>query len=242
MHGSSTLCTSQPTAAWGYVNIPSASVRNREVFAKDRMSLAVLGFVFGLIAGCGEQPPPAGKSTANVGGEMRTAVPLIRELAPHDAGPVELEFDVPAQPDDADPPVFIGALVTGPDATAVADASDRLVRADVRAVVRLERVQSSGLASVELKRSQRVGRDQEIQVALSPDGSAPGLFAFDADVTTMQQAGVSSLKTASTELAFAYSPSLPAGRYRLSVHIDRNREALIDASAQLLIAYSAKAK
>ena len=173
---------------------------------------------------------------------MRTVVPLVRDLAPHDVGPIELEFDLPAQADDAEPPIFIGVLLTGRDSTAVADAGHRLVRADVGAVVQLERVQSSGSAKVRLERSQRVGRDQEVPVALAADGVAPGLFAFDADPMAMQEAGLSSAETVSKEFAFAYSPSLPAGRYRLSLRIDRHREALIDANAQLLIAYTRKAK
>lgn len=210
--------------------------------AKDRVRLPLLALLIGLIAGCNGPSQPASKPIAKERSEMRTVVPLVRDLAPHDAGPIEVEFDLPAQADDAEPPIFIGVRLTGHDATAVADAADRLARADVVAVVQLERVQTSGLAKVKLERSQRVGRDQEAPVALAADGVAAGLFAFDADVMTMQEAGLSSDESVSEELAFAYNPSLPAGRYRLSLRIDRNREALIDANAQLLIAYTRKAK
>jgi hypothetical protein len=214
----------------------------RVAIAKDRVRLPLLALVIGLIAGCGGPSQPASKPIAKERSDMRTVVPLVRDLAPHDVGPIELEFDVPAQAGDADPPIFIGVRLTGRDPRAVADAGDRLVRADVGAVVQLERVQSSGYAKVGLERSQRVGREQEVPVALAADGVAPSLFAFDADPMAMQDAGLSSEETVSKELAFAYSPSLPAGRYRLSLRIDRHREALIDANAQLLIAYTWKAK
>lgn len=214
----------------------------RVPIAKHLVRLPLLALMIGLIAGCGGPSQPASKPIAEERSEMRTVVPLVRDLASHDAGPIEVEFDLPAQADDAEPPIFIGVRLTGRDSTAVADAGDRLVRAGVGAVLQLERVQPSGSAKVGLERSQRVDREQEAPVALAADGVAPSLFAFDADPMAMQEAGLSSAETVSKEFAFAYSPSLPAGRYRLSLRIDRNREALIDASAQLLIAYTRKAK
>ncbi|CTP92012.1 hypothetical protein XTPLMG728_3093 [Xanthomonas translucens pv. poae] len=218
------------------------SGRLRVPIAQDRVRLPLLALVIGVISACGGPSHPASTPIAKEKSEMRTVVPLVRDLAPHDARPIEVEFDLPAQADDAEPPIFIGVRLTGRDSTAVAEAGDRLERADVGAVVQLEWVESSGSAKVGLERSQRVGRDQEVPVALAADGVAPGLFAFDADPMALQEAGLSSAETVSKEFAFAYSPSLPAGRYRLSLRIDRNREALIDANAQLLIAYTWKAK
>ncbi|WOB50709.1 hypothetical protein NYR97_04720 [Xanthomonas hydrangeae] len=174
--------------------------------------------------------------------DMRTAIPLVRSLAQFDNGEVELEFDVPAQSDDATPPVFIGILLNGNDPGAVADIADRLKRADVAAVVRLERVQPAGSAIVPLERGQRVGRGEETSVALAADGLSPRLFSMDADFATMEEAGLASLEVPSEELAFAYSTSLQAGRYRLKLHITRNAEELAKTNAQLLIAYINKGK
>ncbi|MBB5866573.1 hypothetical protein GGR61_004260 [Xanthomonas arboricola] len=155
---------------------------------------------------------------------------------------MELEFDVPAQSDDANPPVFIGILLTGSDPGAVADIADRLKRADIAAVVRLEHVQPGGSTKVLLECAQRVGRGEEESVALAADGLSPRLFAMDADFATMEQAGLASLEMPSEELAFAYSTSLQAGRYRLKLHITRNAEELAKTNAQLLIAYIHKGK
>ncbi|WP_184623782.1 hypothetical protein [Xanthomonas sp. 3058] len=174
--------------------------------------------------------------------DMRTAIPLVRSLAQFEDGEVELEFDVPAQSDDANPPVFIGILLTGSDPGAVADIADRLKRADIAAVVRLEHVQPGGSTKVLLECAQRVGRGEEESVALAADGLSPRLFAMDADFATMEQAGLASLEMPSEELAFAYSTSLQAGRYRLKLHITRNAEELAKTNAQLLIAYIHKGK
>ncbi|WHO91049.1 hypothetical protein [Xanthomonas campestris] len=95
---------------------------------------------------------------------------------------------------------------------------------------------------MELQRSQRVGVGQQASIPLSADGMAPGLFAFDADGTTLQDAGLSTEQTASRELAFGYSNAVKPGRYRLKLRFDQNAEALVAANAQLLVAYTYKGK
>ncbi|KAF1717142.1 hypothetical protein CSC74_08160 [Pseudoxanthomonas yeongjuensis] len=209
------------------------------------MRLALVALAMLVVTGCQQQPQQpqqASDPAAKEQSEMRTAVPLVRRLDPNETGPIELEFDVPAQPDDDAPPVFIGVRVTGDDSTAVFDAADRLRRADISAEVRLYRVQESGPVEVGLQRSQRVGRGEEEPVALSADGLAPRLFAFNADFSTMQAAGLLSEGAAYRELAFAYTPSIPAGRYRVAIRFGQNREALRAEEAELLVAYTAKGK
>lgn len=203
-----------------------------------------MSLIVGLSAGCNMQSSTATTNThiAKEQADMRTAIPLVRSLAQFEDGEVELEFDVPAQSDDANPPVFIGILLTGSDPGAVADIADRLKRADIAAVVRLEHVQPGGSTKVLLECAQRVGRGEEESVALAADGLSPRLFAMDADFATMEQAGLASLEMPSEELAFAYSTSLQAGRYRLKLHITRNAEELAKTNAQLLIAYIHKGK
>ncbi|MGQ5313121.1 hypothetical protein ACULMH_05680 [Xanthomonas arboricola pv. corylina] len=212
------------------------------LITSGRMRFAVAASIIGLIIGCSMQSPPANTSIAKEQSAMQTTVPLTRSLLSHDGKEMVLEFDVPAQPEDANPPIFIGVLLTGSDMGTVADAADRLVRADIIAVVHLERIEQAGAVPVELQRSQRVGREQELPVAIAADGIAKGLFALNADVATMARAGLPPTGTVSEELAFAYSTSLQAGRYRLRLRIDQNRQALLDENAQLLVAYTHKAK
>ncbi|KQR07765.1 hypothetical protein ASF90_16465 [Xanthomonas sp. Leaf148] len=188
------------------------------------------------------QPPATSTPIAKEKSEMRTSVPLTRSLPPDDGGGMVLEFDVPAQQDEASPPIFVGVLLTGTDTGAVADVADRLVRADIVAIVHLERIEQAGVTDVVLQRSQRVGREQEVPVAVAVDGIAKGLFALNADVETLAEAGLLPTGMVSEELAFAYSPSLQAGRYRLKLRFDQNWQALLDANARLLIAYTHKAK
>ncbi|MCC8686363.1 hypothetical protein ABFU27_09700 [Xanthomonas campestris pv. raphani] len=210
--------------------------------ANDPMRFALTALITCLIAGCSLQPPPENVPIAKEQIEMRTVVPLVRSLTPHDRGPTELEFDVPALPDDATPPVFIGVRITGVDPTAVSQSADRLISTGVSAELHLERIEPSGPVSVELQRSQRVGVGQQASIPLSADGMAPGLFAFDADGTTLQDAGLSTEQTASRELAFGYSNAVQPGRYRLKLRFDQNAEALVAANAQLLVAYTYKGK
>lgn len=210
--------------------------------ANDRTRCALAVLIACLSAGCSVQSPPANMPIAKEQIEMRTVVPLVRSLTPHDRGPIELEFDVPALPDDASPPVFIGVRLTGVDPTAVSVLADKLIGAGVSAELHLERIEPSGPASVELQRSQRVGVGQQASIPLSADGVAPGLFAFDADGMTMHDAGLSSEQTASRELAFGYNNGVQPGRYRLKLRFDQNAEALFAANAQLLVAYTYKGK
>ena len=173
---------------------------------------------------------------------MRTAVPLVRRLDPNETGTIELDFDVPAQPDDDTPPLFIGVRVTGSDPTAVSDLADGLRMADVSAEVHLYRLQDSGPVAVALESSRRVERGEEEPVTLTAEGLVPGLIAIDADFSTMQTAGLLSAGAVYQELAFAYVSNLPAGRYRASIRLVQNREALLAAKSELLIAYTAKGK
>lgn len=210
--------------------------------SQARVAALALALAVGLLAGCGGAPQLAERNDANERSDKRTEVPLVRNLDPTGPAEIQVEFDLPKQGGDATPPVFIGVRVTGADATAVADVADRLVRADIVAFLQLERIDPSGATQVELQRSQRIDRERDALVPLPADGMAAGLFHFDADVTTMQEAGLFSLTKPERALAFAFSPSLQAGRYRLTLRLDRHREALVGAHAQLLIAYTSKGK
>ena len=214
------------------------------LIANKGMRIALMALALCAMPGCQPQPQPqqASEPTAKEPSDMRTAVPLVRRLDPNETGTVELEFDVPAQADDDTPPLFIGVRVTGNDPTAVADVADGLRRADVSAEVHLYRLQDSGPVAVALESSRRVERGEEESITLAADGLVPGLIAIDADFSTMQAAGLLAAGAVYQELAFAYVPNLPAGRYRASIRLVQNREALLAAKAELLIAYTAKGK
>jgi hypothetical protein len=208
------------------------------------MRIALMAMALCAMTGCPQRPPPpqVSEPTAKEPSDMRTAVPLVRRLDPNETGTIELDFDVPAQADDDTPPLFIGVRVTGNDPTAVADVADGLRRTDVSAEVHLYRLQDSGPVAVALESSRRIGRGEEEPVTLAADGLVPGLIAIDADFSTMQAAGLLTAGAVYQELAFAYIPNLPAGRYRASIRLVQNREALLAAKAELLIAYTAKGK
>lgn len=193
------------------------------------------------MAACPAQSQQAAGPVSKEQSGMRTAVPLVRPLDPNDSGPIELEFDVPAQAADASPPVFIGLRVTGNDPTAVADLADRLRAAGIGAAVRLSAVGPSR-QDVTLLRSQWISRSEARSVALAADGLVPGLFATTADFGSMQAAGLLAPGAVYKELAFADTPHLPAGRYRLALRFMQHREVMSEAKAELLVAYTAKGK
>lgn len=196
---------------------------------------------------------------------MRTALPLVRKLDLNQAGPIDLEFDVPAWEDNAAPPLFIGVRLTNidsaaaydGDSTAVSDAADRLMDADLLAEVHLYRVQELEQVAVGLQRSQwkrGFGPGEAVmQLAVPADGLVPGLTPADADVGTLEAAGL--LPPGSThrefaqyrELEFAYAPSVPAGRYRATIRFVQNGEAIFRENAEfikseLIIAYPRQGK
>ncbi|KAF1707513.1 hypothetical protein CSC73_12080 [Pseudoxanthomonas sacheonensis] len=217
------------------------------------------------MTGCQPQPQKVSESIAKEPSDMRTTVPLVRKLDPNQTGPIELEFDVPAWADNPSPPLFIGVRLTNVDpaaaadgdSTAVSDAADRLRAADVSAEVHLYRIQESGQIAVSLQRSQwKTGfgpGEAVVSLAVPADGLVPGLTPADADVDTMEAAGL--LPPGSTyrefakysELEFAYAPSVPSGRYRATIRFVRNREALFKENAalinsELIIAYPRQGK
>lgn len=173
----------------------------------------------------------------------RSAVPLVR---PFDAQMlergVEIEFEVPPQVDDAEPPVFIGLRVGAGDLTAVAEAGDRLRDAGISAGVRLYRLGGAGQEPVALQRSQWVSRSEVQTVIVDADGRVPGLFATDADFASMRDAGLLPAQVEFKAFEFAFIRDTPPGRYRLVLELNDPRGALLAEEAELLIAYTAKSK
>lgn len=229
------------------------------------MRTALMALALCAMTGCQPQPQQASEPIAKEPSDMRTAVPLVRKLDPNQTGPIDLEFDVPAWADNPAPPLFIGVRLTNVDptapsdgdSTAVSDAADRLRRADVSAEVHLYRIQESGQVPVGLKYAQwKTGLGSDVAVvhlAVPASGVVPGLSPADADVGTMEAAGL--LPPGSTyrqfakyhELDFAYAPSVPSGRYRATIRFVRNREALFKENvelirSELIIAYPHRGK
>ncbi|MCW0411468.1 hypothetical protein NG831_19660 [Xanthomonas sacchari] len=173
----------------------------------------------------------------------RTTVPLVRKLSPQllsDA--ITLDFAVPPQEDDPEPPIFIGLRVAAADGEAAAAKVDRLRDAGVTAQLHLYRLTEAGEQPVVLQRSEEIGRTEYRVVALGRDGHVPRIFATDADVTTMEAAGLIAPNVTYRELDMAFIRDTPPGRYRVSVRFEGNVGALEEAGSELLIAFTRKAK
>jgi hypothetical protein len=212
---------------------------------KGKIRIVLMATAMALLAGCHEpqqNPPSAGESNTKESSDMRTVIPLVRRLEPTDTGPIELEFDVPVQPDDDAPPLFIGVRISGNDPSVTAEVARHLVEVDVSAQVHLFRLEPSGPVAVTLLRSEWVSRSEDRPVALPSDGLAPELMRWNADFSTMKAAGLLAEDTTYRELAFAAVPNLPTGRYRLVLNLIEHRQALTEANAEVLVAYTAKGK
>lgn len=197
-------------------------------------------------AGCQMQSQPADSQEVidvkQSPGHMRTTVPLVRPIASSDQGPLELDFDVlPLRGNEA-PTVFIGVRVSGGDLGEAYDLADMLMNPQVSANVQLFRVTEAGLSPVPLLRKQAHSPVDVRTVVLSADGYAPDLMASGADGDAMQAAGLEESGVAYRALQFSYARELPVGRYHLVISAVGNREALVQANAEWLVAYSRIAK
>ncbi|XQA63229.1 hypothetical protein ACM9XD_07775 [Xanthomonas sacchari] len=197
----------------------------------------------GCQADSAQPPAPDRAPHAKEESAMRTTVPLVRPLSPQVlADAITLDFDVPAQADDPEPPIFIGVRVTAPDAEAALSKVDRLRDAGVTAQVHLSRLTAAGEEPVVLQRSELVGRTEYQTVALDRDGHVPGLLKANADEPTMRAAGLIAPGAAYREMDLAFVRDTPPGRYRVSVRFGGNVRALEETHPELLVAFTAKAQ
>lgn len=199
-----------------------------------------------LVAGCQANSiqAPALTSAQNSKKEhdMRTTVPLVRQLGQQDvARPIELEFEVPRQADDPEPPVFLGLRVAAADRAVAAAQIDQLRDAGVTAEVHLYRLRGTSAEPVTLQRSELVGRTDFQAVALDASGHVQEFFKANSDFKTMQAAGLIAPDVEYRELEMAFLRDTPPGRYRASIRFGGNLRALSETHPELLIAFTAKA-
>lgn len=175
--------------------------------------------------------------------DTRAAFPLVRQLDQEGLSrPIELDFDVPPQTSDPEPPVFIGVRVGAADQTAAAEAADRLLDAGISARVRLYRLGGAVPEAIALSRSQWTGRSDVQTVAVGDDGQVPGPFGTTADFVSMREAGLLLPDVNYQELEFVFIRDTPSGRYRAVVELRDPSGTLLAEKAELLIAYTAKSR
>jgi hypothetical protein len=213
--------------------------------AKRVLRLVVIAVALHLGAGCQAEsahaPAPTNSHNASKERDMRTTVPLVRQLGEQDiAEPIELEFDVPSQANDPDPPIFVGLRLTATDPAVAAARTDQLRDAGVTAEVHLYRLSGTSVDPVTLQRSELVGRSEFQVVALDADGKVPGFLKTDSDFRTMQAAGLIAPNAEYRELEMAFLRDTPPGRYRVVIRFGGNVQALSEAHPELLIAFTAK--
>lgn len=214
--------------------------------SKQALCVAFIATTLQLTARQPESVQSVASSQAPHGKEApvaRTTVPLVRKLSPQllsDA--IIFDFDVPSQADDPEPPIFIGLRVAAADGEAAADKFDRLRDAGVTAQLHLYRLTGGSEQPVVLQRSEEVGRTDYQIVALDRDGHVPALSAADADVLTMEAAGLIAPNATYRELELAFVRDTPPGQYRVSVRFEGKVAALEEARSELLVAFTSKAK
>jgi hypothetical protein len=171
------------------------------------------------------------------------SVPLLRKIDADAYGKsIEIDFEVPPQADDAEPPVFIGLRIAAANSSASADAVDRLLDGGVGAVVRLYRLGGAAPEPVVLRRSQWTDRSEVQTVTIGEDGQVPAPFATNADVVSLRAAGLLMPDLDYRELEFAFTRDTPPGDYRAIIEFRDPGHILLREQAELLIAYTAKSR
>ena len=214
------------------------------------MANRILGFVLvaaalQLVAGCQaesiQKPALTHAQHTKKERDMRTTVPLVRQLRQQDiARPIELEFEVPSQADDPEPPIFIGLRVAAADPAVATAQIDQLRDAGATAEVHLYRLSGTSADPVTLQRSELVGRSDFQVVALDAGGHVPEFLKANSDFKTMQAAGLIAPDVEYRELEIAFLRDTPPGRYRALIRFDGNLRALSEMHPELLIAFTAK--
>jgi hypothetical protein len=218
------------------------------MFPRNGFILGVCALAFSVVStGCNQGQMRMTKhedTTAPHGrADTRATFPLVRKLDQEGLDrSIELDFDVPPQATDSEPPVFIGLRVSAADPTAAAEVADRLRDAGVRAKVRLYRLGGAAPEAVAISRSQWTGRSEVQTVAVGADGLVPELFGTTADFASMHEAGLLRPDVSYKELELVFIRDTPPGRYRAVVELNDPRQILLAEKAELLIAYTAKSR
>lgn len=208
------------------------------------LQFSALTVAFAGLLGCGDRAsapdvapvPVLTEAEANA----RRVVPLTRTVSLANRGVVaDFEFDLPPPDPSAVPDLTIGFRLEAKDAKALRDESGLILREGLPAAIRLTRLDITPIARVPLSRD---SSDRAKQLALTEDGRVPGVTATSVDNSMLRGAGLSAAGKRYQILMLAHAEDLAPGRYHVSVELLENQPSMRLIDAQLIIAYSYRAK
>lgn len=202
------------------------------------LALSLLGTV--LLSGC--EPSGTRSSEQHWRDDL---VPLVRPLPlVKMAEPLVIDFDVPPRPRHASPALFLGIRVADQSGFRSYEVADAIRHEPFPARVRLKRVDDPTPVATPLLRIEQVGSTHRPYsvVAVSADGSVPGVRHGDVDYVSVEAAGLDGAPLRHTYLQFAWAPEIAPGRYQLQLQLLSPPVGAAQFNAELMVAYARKGK
>jgi len=206
--------------------------------ALGAVSLIAIAALAGCSRGADTAQPNVEVNKENA--EMRTEVPLTRAIALGKAGEVvNVDFELPPPGPNASSALILGFRTESVDSESGIALTEKVLRGGLAAKVRLLRVEEGAVEMVPLT---RVTPDLSEWVAVSADGSVPGVTVATPDSTLLEAAGLTSSTLYQMEFKFAVALNIKPGHYRLTVELTSEQPELQTEKAELLVAYSKRGK
>lgn len=202
----------------------------------------IFGMALLALMGCSRSPEPSPYPPALTKEQaaQRTLAPLTRPIALDKAGVIaDVQFDLPAPGLSSSRQLMIGLRLQDADSRALTRLIEKVAPSDLPAVVRLERLENGQVSPVELKYQPDGAARWN---AVPEDGSVAGAVSSGVDDSSLRTVGLMQDGTLYAFFYFAHLPDAGSGRYRLKLALLNPRPDLNGVQAELVVAYSYKAK
>lgn len=181
-------------------------------------------------------PPPLTKEQA----AQRTVAPLTRPIALDKAGVIaDVQFDLPPPGPSSSRQLMLGLRLNNPDSRALRELIRKVSPSELSAKVRLQRLNNGEAREVPLS---YVPDNAAGWSAVPAEGSVAGAVSSGVDDSSLRTVGLMQDGTLYAFFYFAHLPDAGSGRYRLKLELQNPRPDLNGVQAELVVAYSYKAK
>ncbi len=206
-----------------------------------RRIFMLAGLLVLLATGC---RPEAERDAGSIAAAHRPdLVPLVRAMptTPMDV-PLTMEFDVDAPSKNSAPTLMIGIRVNRTDDIAALEALVDVQASGLQGKVSMWRLGLGGWTDVPLHRLESIIGEPARTIPIPADGRVTNAWLDDADVLSLQNAGLERPGDNYAQLAFAWARNPVPGRYRVEVQLHSPMSRLEPHHPELLIAYLRRPK
>lgn len=186
-------------------------------------------------------PPPNPPPLTAAQAAARTVVPLTRpiELVAM-AQPLVLDIEVPPPGPNASASLSLGLRLIEPDSARLETLEDVVNRANLPAKISL--TNSADNAEVPLFRRAEGGHGPQEPIQVGAEGYVPGVYTSSVDSTLLDQTGLVQEGRGHRVLEFAWTAQVMPGHYRFKFQLLDPPSDVSAMQAELMVAYSHKAK